>query len=125
FAGERVREGDREREQFRSLIGGESEHEPLVAGTLVFAVADALCDRPGLLPDCIRYADSVRTESLRWVGVAYLANRLAHDLFNFGCGQPGIRGDLASDDNQTVLAQRFDRHPGLWVAREIGVEQGV
>ena len=120
-----MRERNRQREQLRGFIRSEAEHQSLVAGALVFAVAHALRNGARLLPDGIRDGHRVGAECLGRIGVADGPDRLTHNPLDCGGRQRRGRGDLASHHNQAILAQGFDRHARLGVPRQIGVEQRI
>ncbi len=119
-----MRVRDRRRHQDIGFIGGIAEHQPLIARTLLaFVLAvDPLGDVGRLLADNIEYAATRAVEAhLRGV-IADVEHGLAHDRLHI---HPGAGRDLAGDDHDAGLDQRFAGHPALRVRRENGVEHRI
>ena len=121
-----MRQQDRQRHHLRRFVGGVAEHDALVAGALVAALArrlgDALRDLVGLLGDELNDLQRRVAEGLGGVGVADFLDRLPDDLLEI---ELGVGRDLASEDHMVALDQRLARHAAPGVLLETRVEDRV
>ena len=134
-----VRQADRRRHQLRRLVAGEADHHALVAGAdrvqlgvgeraggEAVAVLDrgahAHVDVRALLADRGDDAAGAVVEAVARIGVASLADRLAHDLGNI---DPGGGGDLAGDEDQAGGRRRLAGHARQRVVTQHRVEHAV
>jgi hypothetical protein len=102
-----VREADRRRHQRVGLVARITEHETLVARTLLFGVraVDAHRDVGRLLADDVEHAARAAVEPDVARRVADVGDDAADDLLEI---DPRFRGDLAGHDGHARLDQRFD-----------------
>ena len=117
--GQPVRQHDGHRHQLRSLIAGQPEHHPLVAGP---AGVDAAGDVGRLLLDGNQHRATVGVEPVAGVGVADTTNGLAGDG---GVIEVGLGGDFPGDQRQPGGYQRLAGHPPVGVLLQDGVENRV
>jgi hypothetical protein len=120
--GDRVRQDDRQRHQGGCLAGGVADHEALVARALAFAVADAAGNFPGLAGEELANLDALCVEGVFRAQVAHVADRVAHHAVD---RDVGLRGDLAGEEDETVLDQDLDRDAGRGVGGEVSVQDAV
>ncbi len=124
--GEKVRVGDGRRHELGRLVGGVSEHETLIAGSLLlvkaFAFGDTLRDVGRLLFDGREHGAGLVVESHPRARVADVLHRLAHD---HGHVDDGAGRDLARDHDDARLGERLARDARLRILGEDGVENGV
>ena len=116
LAAEAMREHDRRRHELGRLVAGVAEHQPLIAGALLggllargLAGVDALGDVGRLLRHQHVDEHLVRVEDVIVVDVADLADGLARDLHEV---ELGLGRDLAADDHDVRLHDRFRRRRG-------------
>ena len=119
-----VREVNRRRHESGGLVGRIAEHQALVAGALVLRVraVHALGDVDGLLADDVDDAAGLAVEADFGRGVADVADDAAHERLEI---DPGAGRDLAGDDGDARLDERFAGDARLRVAREQGVQHRV
>ena len=124
--GELVREQDRQRHQLVGFVAGVAEHDALIAGALIAALAGrrrhALIDLVRLLGDERDDLQRGVAERLARVGVADLLDRLPHDLVVV---ELGVGRDLAGEHDVVALDERFAGDAALRVLLEAGVENRV
>ncbi len=124
--GEPVSEQNRERHHLFRLVGGVAEHDALVAGALVAALArcggHALRDLGGLLRNDRDELERRIAEGLGDIRIADFLHRQADDPLVV---QLRVRRDLPGNDHRVALAQRLARDAALRVLLEAGVEDGV
>ena len=118
--GQLVGQRDRQRHELRRLVGRVAEHHPLVAragdvecivvggvGARLVGLVDALGDVGRLLVDRVDDRARVGAEAEVGVGVADLADRLAHDVLDVDVGR---RRDLAGHDDEAGVHERLAGH---------------
>ena len=112
-----VRVDDRRGHVAVGFLRGVTEHQALVAGTLVLRVlaVDALSDVLRLLADRVQHRAGVAVEAL-------VEHDSAHDLLDL---DDGVRGDLAGDDDHAGLRHRLAGHAAVRLLRENRVEDRV
>ena len=121
---EPMREGDGGGHQHIGLVGGEAEHQTLVAGALlarVFAI-DTLCNVDRLLADDIEHAAGGAIEAHVGGVVADVEHGLAHHGLDI---DPHVGRDFAGDDDDTRLDQGLTGHAGAFVLSEDRIEDGI
>ena len=129
LAAEPMGEHDRSRHQFRSIIAGETEHQALVARALLGgflagggARVDALGDVRALGRDDVHDEHAIGVEYVIVVGVADVADGLAHDLI---VGGHGLGGDFATDHDDVALGVGLASDPAGGILGQARVEHGV
>ena len=119
-----VGQRDGQRHQLVGLAAGVAEHHALVAGALVLLglTADAHVDVLALLVDGAEHAAALGLELVLALGVANLADNVAHGGLHVDIA---VAGHLAADDGKTRGYQRLASHMTLGVAAEEFVEQRI
>ena len=121
---EPMRQRDGRRHEHVSFVGGEAEHQALIACTLLARVAaiDTLSDVSRLFADDVEYAAGGAIKAHFGRVVTDAEHGLAHDAFDV---DPGVGGDLARDDRDAGLDQRFDGDAAALVLLQNRIEDGV
>ena len=127
-----VCELDRQRHQRLGFIAGETEHQALIAGTLLrmqsLSRGDTLTYVGRLLVNGADHGATSIIESARRVVIPDPANRFANRFL--GAAQRVlcvliVNGHFARDDGQPRGHHRLDRYARLWVEADEAIEQGV
>ena len=119
-----VRQRDGQRHQLVGLAAGVAEHHALVASALVLLLlaADALINIGTLLVDGAEYAAALGLELVLALGVANLADDVAHGALHV---DPAVGGYLAADDGQAGGDERLAGHMALGVVTQELVEECI
>ena len=124
-----VGEQDRQGHQFRGLVAGAAEHQPLVAGADLLAPLHALADVRGLVAEPQQDFAAVRVDAREVAAVAGVAQESADQLRGLvaDAREHGrVHGvELAAEHHQIVGEKGFAGHPGRGFGREEPVEDGV
>lgn len=132
--GEAVGQGDGEGHELGGLVGGVTEHEPLVPGPHPVQGVGGLEDPPlvgevdpagdvgGLLVYGGEDGAGVGVKAVLGPGVPHLPHRLAHQV---GDVHVPLGGDLPGHEDEPGGHQGLRRHPGLLVLGDEGVQDGV
>jgi hypothetical protein len=118
---EAVGEEDRQGHQFGRLVGGVTEHHPLIARPLLGPI-DAARDLGRLTSEELLHEGGVGGEGGAGIGVADPADGLARDG---GEIDRGARGDLAGEDDQVLLAEDLAGDAAGRILRQVCIEDRV
>lgn len=129
IAAEAVGKHDGGGHEFRRVVAGKPEHQPLVTRALfggLFAPGlggvDALRDVLALLRDGLGDENFVRVKNIIIVDVANAADGVADDAFKV---ELRVGGDFAGEDDHVAFDECFGGHAAAFVLREAGVEDRV
>ena len=114
-----VRQRNRQRHQFRRLVGRVTEHHPLVARAVA---VNSQRDVWRLLVDGRNHRASPRIEAVRRVRVPDLLHGRPHQILKVHIG---FRRDLARNHHQAGAEQRLARHPTHGVLLQAGIENRI
>ena len=121
-----MRQRDRQRHQFRRIVAGKAEHQPLIAGTDVFSrrcvIVDTLRDIGTLLVDRHHHLARVGTDSHFVIGVADIADHVAHDFLII---DDRLGGDFTGNHRQAGRHHRFAGDAAVGVLGQQGVQDAV
>ena len=122
FIHEPVRNGDRQRHEFRSFVAGETEHHPLVAGTFFI---HTLGDVRALGVNVAIDLDGGVSEPDFRVGVADFFHHVANNFVHSFTGQRGFCRNLTGNKGQIGRNQCFASHATCRVVRQTEVQNRV
>jgi hypothetical protein len=143
LSAEAVSKDDRSGHEFLGLVGGEAEHQTLVAGALLgglFTIGlfgvDALSDVGGLGGEVVIDENGVGVEDVVVVGVTNVADGVADDLFDVeslvdGLGLTGLfvlelrDGDFTTDHDDVGLNERFAGDAAGLIISQASIEDAV